>query len=73
MMYNDYHFWGMNVVWWFVWIIFLVWVFVLPYEIPGQRSNKDMPLDVLLMRYASGEISTEEYEERKKIIEKNKK
>jgi putative membrane protein len=72
-MYNDYHFWGMNVIWWFVWIIFLVWVFILPFDIPGQRSSKDLPLDVLLMRYASGEISTEEYEKRKKIIENNKK
>jgi len=31
--------------------------------------NKESPLDILKRRYASGEITKEEYEERKKILE----
>jgi putative membrane protein len=49
--------------WWFAWI------FAVPYNIPGQRNRKSSPLDVLLKRFAAGEIGKEEYEERKKIIE----
>jgi putative membrane protein len=67
MTYNDV-FWGMHPFWWIIWIILLVWVFILPYNIPGQRNPKDSPLDVLLARYAAGLISTEDYDERKRII-----
>ena len=67
MYYNNY--WGMDFIWWCAWIIMLLWIFVVPYNIPGQRNRKDSPLDVLLKRFASGEIGKEEYEERKKMIE----
>ena len=69
MLYDGYHFWGMHLIWWFVWLIFLFWIFALPYNIPGQRMPKDSPLDVLKKRFASGEIKAEEYQEKKKILE----
>ncbi|MES2267536.1 MAG: SHOCT domain-containing protein [Bacteroidota bacterium] len=47
----------------------MIWIFAVPYNIPGQRNKKDGPLDVLLKRFAAGEIGKEEYHERKKIIE----
>ena len=53
MLYDGYHFWGMH----------------LPYNIPGQRMKKDSPLDILKKRFASGQIKTEEYQEKKKILE----
>ena len=68
-MYDGYHFWGMHLIWWFVWIILLFWIFAIPYDVPGQRSKKDTPLDILKKRYASGEINNEEYQEKKKILE----
>jgi putative membrane protein len=68
-MYEGYHFWGMHLIWWFIWCIFLFWIFALPYDIPGQRAKKNTPLDILKKRYASGEITKEEYQEKKKIIE----
>lgn len=68
-MYYDYHFGGMHLVWWFIWMIFLFWIFVTPYNIPGQRTKKDTPLDVLKKRFASGQISNEEYREKKRILE----
>ena len=68
-MYNGYNFGGMHFIWWFVWAIMLFWIFATPYSIPGQRSKKDSPLDILQKRFASGSISTEEYKEKKSILE----
>ena len=49
--------------------MFLVWVFAIPYDIPGQRRQKDSPLDILQNRLASGLITTAEYQEKKSILE----
>jgi putative membrane protein len=72
-MWNSYnnHFWGMHVFWWIIWIIVLIWIFAIPYDIPGQRKKKDAPLDILKKRFARGEITKEEYEEKKQFLEKN--
>jgi putative membrane protein len=56
-------------VWWILWIIFLLWIFVVPFNIFGQRTKAETPLNVLKKRFAKGEISKEEYEEKKKILE----
>jgi putative membrane protein len=62
---------GMNLIWWFVWIVMLFWIFATPYDIPGQRKKKDSPLDILRQRFASGQIITTEYNEKKKILEED--
>jgi putative membrane protein len=64
--YNN--FWGMNSIWWFVWIILLIWIFAIPYNIPFQRFRKDSPLDLLQKQFASGQITQDEYLARKRII-----
>ncbi len=63
------YFWGMDFIWWFLWIILICWIFFIPYDIPGQRNRKKGPLEILQQRYASGEIGSEEYQERKNMIE----
>jgi len=70
-MYNGNYFWGMDLIWWIVWFIMLVWIFAIPFNIPGQRSRKDSPLDILKRRFASGQIAKEEYEVSKKILERD--
>jgi putative membrane protein len=70
-MYYTNYYWGMNLIWWILWIVMIVWVFAIPYDIPGQRSRKNSPLNILKKRYASGKINTEEYNEKKIIIQKN--
>lgn len=70
-MYNGYHFWGMHLIWWFLWLILLFWIFFTPYDVPGKRRKKDSPLDILQKRFASGQITKEEYEEHKKILERD--
>jgi len=58
----------MDFIWWCIWVVFLFWIFALPYQIPGQRHRKDTPLDILNRRFASGEISKEEFKERKDVL-----
>tara|TARA_R110002072_G_scaffold166080_1_gene319294 strand:+ start:1613 stop:1831 length:219 start_codon:yes stop_codon:yes gene_type:complete len=72
MFYYGHHFWGMHLVWWFVWLLLIFWIFATPYEILGQRKKKDTPLDILKKRFAAGEITKEEYERDKKILENEK-
>ena len=69
MLYDGYHFWGMHLLWWFVWVILIFWIFATPYEIPGQRRKRDSSLEILKKRYASGQIKKEEYLEMKRILE----
>lgn len=69
--YEGYHFWGMHLLWWVIWIALLIWIFATPYEIPGERKRKNSPLDILQKRYAGGSITKEEYEERKAILERD--
>lgn len=70
--YNGYHFFGMHLIWWIIWIAVLVWIFFLPLPIPNKNwgPNEESALDILRKRFAAGEISTEEYEERKAVLER---
>lgn len=68
MFYSNYY-WGMNVLWWFIWIILMLWIFALPFDIPGQRKRKDNPLDILQKRFANSEITQEEYLEKRQLLE----
>lgn len=69
--YDGHHFWGMHLIWWIIWIVLLIWIFATPYSIPGSRRTKENPLDILQKRFAKGEITEEEYSERKKVLEKD--
>ena len=68
-MYNGYYFGGMHFIWWILWLGLLFWIFFIPYGIPGERRKRDSPLDILQKRFASGEITKEEYLEKKRILE----
>jgi len=68
-MFYDNYFWGMDFIWWFLLGVMLVWIFAVPYDIPGQRNRKSSPLNALQRRFAAGEMGTKEYQDRKKIVE----
>jgi putative membrane protein len=70
MWYYQYY-WGMAPLWWIVWFIILIWIFALPFNIPGQRYHREAPLDILKKRYARGEIDHQEYEQKKEASKKN--
>ena len=65
--------WGMHWGWWIFWIAFIL-VIVLAFwrGLPGQNRSSpgETPLEILGRRYAAGEITTEEYEERKAHLER---
>ncbi len=65
MDYENYYF-GMDIIWWIIWGILLFWIFVIPYDIPGQRRKKESAYSLLQKRYAKGEITESEYQEKKK-------
>lgn len=66
---NYYLFAGMHVIWWVVWLLLLFWIFAVPFDIPGQRKKRDTPLDILEKRLALGEITADEFEEKKKLLQ----
>ncbi|HRH44270.1 MAG TPA: SHOCT domain-containing protein [Pyrinomonadaceae bacterium] len=69
MMYDGYHFFGMHLLWWFFWIVLVVTLFGWFDTVPKRRIRKDSPLDILQKRFASGEITAEEYQEKKNVLE----
>ena len=66
---NHGHFGGMHLIWWFVWIVVLIWIFFLPYDIPFQRTKKENPMDILKKRFSKGEITKAELEESKRLLD----
>lgn len=68
-MFYYYNFWGMHLLWWVFWLILLFWIFVTPYDVPGQRRNRETAHDILKKRFAAGEITEEEYRQKKRVME----
>jgi len=72
MMYHNGQFWGMGGGW-FVGVFFLIIIVVLILAGINRRTgtehyNKDNAMEILRERYARGEISKEEFEERKRNL-----
>jgi putative membrane protein len=72
---HDNH-WGAPGIWFFWITIFIITTLILYYlmrSTQGRRfsQNKESPLDILKRRYANGEITSEEFEERKRILDNN--
>lgn len=67
MEYNDYYL-GMSAIWGMIWLVVLFWIFVLPYDIPGQRKRKDTSLELLKKRFAAGQMTKEEFQSQKDLL-----
>lgn len=67
-----HYWWGMSFLWWIFWIALVVIFFSLatPVRRTHARLHND-PLSILRRRYAAGELTTEQYEERKARLEKD--
>lgn len=72
MYYDGWSFWGMHLFWWLFWIVLIVAFFALIEPVP-RRRRRETPLEVLQRRYAAGEITDKEYEERKVKLERDAK
>ena len=61
---------GMHYSWWIFWLALIIVVALLlarrqPPGTPGTLTSQPTALQILERRYAAGEISTQEFEERK--------
>ncbi|WP_127020679.1 SHOCT domain-containing protein [Flagellimonas beolgyonensis] len=68
----DWHNMGSTMMWliWLPIVIVGIWLVIKLLNTNGfSKNNKESPMEILKRRYANGEISTQEYERRKKIIE----
>jgi putative membrane protein len=63
-------FWGMHLFWWLFWFGLIALFFCLPFPTPRSRT-RETPMQILQRRYAAGELSTEEYEERKRRLKQD--
>lgn len=64
---------GMHPIWWLFWALLLIAIFGFATPVPRRtlrQSRDNSPLTILQRRYASGQMSTEEYQERKAVLEK---
>lgn len=68
--YDGYHFWGMHLIWWVIWLLFITWVF-LTFTRYGREKDQDSSYDILRQRFAKGEITREQYLEDKKVLEED--
>lgn len=68
-----FHWWGMGFGWLtgLAFIVLIIWLIV---KTVNQNSNRSVhgsnAMDILKERYAKGEISKEEFEEKRKLIER---
>jgi len=61
-----YYFWGMHGLWWIFWVF--LWILFFSFMMPIRRTTyrqMQSPLQLLQRRYAAGETTGEEYEERR--------
>lgn len=71
-MMNHDNYWNMGMMW-IIWLPIMVLCFIFLYRFfdnanKNRYPEKESPLDILKRRYANGELSTAEYEERKKTL-----
>jgi putative membrane protein len=64
---GSWSFLGMHAFWWVFWIGLLIWAYrwAMSKVKKAGSGGGDTPRDVLQRRYAAGEITTQEYEDRK--------
>lgn len=59
---------GMELPWWIVFTVLLIWIFIAPFDIPGQRNRRESPLDLLKKRFAAGELTAEEFKRDSELL-----
>jgi putative membrane protein len=69
---NNWSLFGMHFFWWLFWIGLIVTTFSTVTPVPkSQMKSGERALDILRRRYAAGQISSEDYEKRKGVLERD--
>jgi len=66
------YYWGMYGYWWFFWIC--LWILFFSFMTPVRRTSYRLmqsPLQLLQRRYAAGEITSDDYEERRSKLSRD--
>lgn len=72
MGYDGWGFMGFHFVWWLLWIALLVgFVLWVARAVGGAGRTPQTPLEVLQRHYANGVITKDEYEERRRTLERD--
>ena len=72
MGYDGWGFFGVHALWWLFWIAVVGVGVALAWQATSRRPTEpETPLQLLQRRYAAGEISREEYAERKHTLERD--
>lgn len=69
MGYDGWGFMGFHFFWWLLWIALLVGLVLWVTRVAGRSART--PLEILQRRYANGEITQDEYEERRRTLERD--
>lgn len=72
MHYVGESFWGMHFFWWLFWVVAIMLLFS-PITPISTGRRRQTPLELLQRRYAAGEVTTAEYEERKTKLDRDTK
>lgn len=64
---------GWHWLWWLFWVVLIAGLFFYGWGRPSaqRRRLRDTPLQILQRRLANGEITTDEYEKRKALLERD--
>jgi putative membrane protein len=70
---GGYQMGGVHGLWRIVWLVMIGLVVLYVWGRPGARrgASRESPLDVLKQRLAGGEISPDDYEKRKALLERD--
>jgi putative membrane protein len=72
MMFHSDWFLGVHLLWWLLWLAVIVALVVVVAGLQRRTSNRrETPLERLQRRYAEGQMSSEEYEERRAKLERD--
>ena len=69
MHFGEWGFFGMHLLWWLFWIVVIIMALVVFMSEPVRIvRRRETPLELLQRRYAAGEITEKEYEERTRTL-----
>ena len=73
MLYDGGTMLGMHGWWWFFWLLVVAGALFYGWGRPGWRRDhpREAPHEVLCRRLANGEITPQQYEERKVLLDRN--
>jgi putative membrane protein len=62
---------GMHFLWWIFWLLVVGGIVFYVWGRPGQERQRESAHELLQRRLASGDITAEEYEKRKALLDRD--